>query len=228
MILIIDARCLAVASTQSASVALFGINHRCQPREARDCSQHGAHRTDSVAIGTSAAPCQYDEHHQGNYRNDKGGQACHPHLCFIESIAIHALGKVGQEVVSPSVDRRQQVACNAAKRAIGCQQRHQRAYTAHQGSDEQNKHSVAQPILGCTIAIAILLLLFAHPSEDVLQHAQRTNHRTIHTSKQQRQRHQKDNHSNIQCQHSRQELNLCHPSKPRMNSPRKVEEEQRD
>lgn len=60
----VDAGCLTATGTQSATVALGGINFGTEPREAGKEAQYGTHRADGIAVGTSVPPCQYDNNKQ--------------------------------------------------------------------------------------------------------------------------------------------------------------------
>ena len=70
MIFRVDARCLAILGTKSATVTLGGIDNRLQIRETGKETQHGAHRTNGVAISTAILECQ-------NEKSDQGYQGYH-------------------------------------------------------------------------------------------------------------------------------------------------------
>ena len=101
----VDARCLAVAGTKSATAALLCVNHRFQQGILREEAKHCTYRTDGVAIGTSAPPCQHDEDHQSDCGNQQGRETLHPYIRFIEGIAVSTFGQVSQSVVCPLVER---------------------------------------------------------------------------------------------------------------------------
>ena len=104
MCLDVDARCLAVAGTKSATVALLCVNYRFQQGILREEAKHCTYRTDGVTIGTSASPCQHDEDDQSDRGNQQGRETLHPYIRFIEGIAVSTFGQVGQSVVCPLVE----------------------------------------------------------------------------------------------------------------------------
>ena len=101
----VDARCLAVAGTKSATAALLCVNYRFQQGILREEAKHCTYRTDGVAIGTSASPCQHDEDHQSGLWQSAGRETLHPYIRFIEGIAVSTFGQVSQSVVCPLVER---------------------------------------------------------------------------------------------------------------------------
>ena len=121
VVLRVDASGLAIAGTESAGVALAGVDDGLQPREAGEESQHGAHGADGVAIGSSVAPSQHAEDDEGEDGHQKGGAALDPYFGGVEGVAFSLFGKVGEEVVSPQVEGGEEVGNDASPSAIGCQ-----------------------------------------------------------------------------------------------------------
>ena len=61
----------------------------------------------------------------------------------------------------------------------------------------------------------------------VLKHAQRTNDRTVHSARYEREQYQTHDYSGVQRQQSRKELYLRHPAEPCMKHTREIDEQQR-
>ena len=226
----VDARSLAAAGAEVALHTLVRVDDGLEPRPAGHEAQHRAHGTDGVAVGASAAPGQHGDDHESDHGDEEGRQTLHPHRGFIESIAVDAFGHVGQQIVSPSVERGEQILRDASVGAVGGEQGRQRADARHERNDEERQHAPAQPTLFRRIAEAVTTLFraSAQPGNDVLHHAQRTNDRTIYAPEDQGQGDKKHDDSHIQRQHGGQELDACHPAQPGVHRPREVEEEQRD
>lgn len=230
VVLEVDAGGFALAAAQAARVAFLRVDAHPQEREAREEAQHRAHGADGVAIGAPAPPGQDGDDDQRGRGDEKRRQALHPHARLIERIAVGPFGQVGQDVVSPAVERGEEVLRDAPVGTIGGQQGDQRADAGHEGDDEDREHAVAQPaLLGrITEAVAALLRASAQPGDDVLHHAHRADDRTVDTPEDERQDDEEHDDSHIQRQHRRQELYAGHPAEPRVDRPREVEEEQRD
>ena len=118
MIFVINASRLASTCAQTAFGAFPGINRGMKQREARDKSQHGAHWTDGVAIGTSVEPSQHDERNEAYRGDDESRQTAQPHILFVESIAVGTFGQESQQVVTPDIYRLEQVLYDASVRTV--------------------------------------------------------------------------------------------------------------
>ena len=114
MRLVVDTRGLAVPGTHAAVLALLGVESHMEEREAGEEAQHGAHRTDGVAIGAAVTPCQIDDDDKGNHGDDEGGQCLEPHIHIIHGIALVSLSDGSQHVVAPAIERLEQVAGNTS------------------------------------------------------------------------------------------------------------------
>ena len=228
MVLGVDTRCLAILGTKTTTITLRCINHRLQEREAREEAKYCTYRTNGVAICTAILERQYEKNHQCNQCHRKSNATLHPYIDTIESIAIHAFCPCSQQVISPLVNRSQEGRCNASKCTIRSKQSCNRTHTCYQCYDQYTEHDIAEDIHRLGIAITVFLYFLTHPTENVLQYAQRTNHRTIDTSHEKSEQYQSYHYTKIQGQNSRQELNLRHPAEPCMNTSCKIEEEQSD
>ena len=60
MLFRVDARGLAMAGTESTTVAFLQIDRHLEERETGDKAQHRTHGTDRITIGTTASPSQYN------------------------------------------------------------------------------------------------------------------------------------------------------------------------
>ena len=96
----IDTGSLAVLGTQRTVAALVDMEANLEQGKARKETQHGAHRTDCITIGAPVAPCQYADDDAGRCRHQQRRERLHPDTDGIESIAVHLLGKVSQQVVA--------------------------------------------------------------------------------------------------------------------------------
>ena len=94
--------------------------------------------------------------------------------------------------------------------------------------NEQRQHAVTQPRQGTGIGKTVFAPFAARPRSDVLKDAQRADHRTVDPSEQQRQHQERRNDGDIDRLNSVQQLHSGHPSEPRMQRPREIEEEQRN
>ena len=81
----------AISGTKSAIDAFVGIDVNFKPTETADESQKRANRTNRVAIGSSAAPCENNDGNKGNDGNDKSGQAFQPNIRVIKRVAVEML-----------------------------------------------------------------------------------------------------------------------------------------
>lgn len=74
-----------------------------------------------------------------------------------------------------------------------------------------------------------MFLAFAgYPRDNILEHAQRADNRTVDTPEEQGQCHEQDDDAHVQGQYGRQELYPGQPPEPQVHCPRKVEEQQGD
>ena len=80
----VDARCLGCGHKVRNCCTLC-VTYRFQQRNTREEAKHCTYRTDSVAIGTSAPPCQHDEGPIGDRGNQQGRETLHPYIRFIEA-----------------------------------------------------------------------------------------------------------------------------------------------
>ena len=62
--------------------------------------------------------------------------------------------------------------------------------------------------------------------QQILEDTKRTDDGTIDTSEDERQRNQRHYNHHVERHHGWEELDLCHPTKPVMQRPREVEEQQ--
>ena len=108
------------------------------------------------------------------------------------------------------------------------QERRDRRKAYDQADNEHRQHRVPQPAFLRRVAIAVLPLLLAQPTEEVLHHAQRTDHAAVQPAEDKRKDDQTGQHGEIHSQHSRQELDLRHPAKPKVQMPACAEQQQID
>ena len=228
MILRVDTRCLAILGTKTTTITLRCINHRLQIREAREEAQYGTYRTNGVTIRTAILERQYEKGCQSNQCHNESNATLQPYIHTIESITIHTLCPCSQQVVSPLVNRSQEGRCNTSECTIRSKQGCNRTHTCYQGNYQYTQHDITKDVHRLGVSITVFLYFLTQPTENVLENTQRTNHRTIDTSHKESEQYQGNDHSKIQCQYGRQELNLRHPAKPCMNATSKVEEEQGD
>ena len=91
---------LAILCAKRTTATLVIVEVYLEERKAREETEHSTNRTDSVAIGTSVSPCQYDEQHQCDRCNDKYRKRFHPYINTIESIAVIMFGDRSQNIVA--------------------------------------------------------------------------------------------------------------------------------
>ena len=223
----VDARRLAVAGAEFAAVAFRNVEARLEERITRNRPQHRSHRTDRVAPCAPAAPSKNRQRHERHDGDEEHPEAFDPHLHRIERVAVHAFGRPRQSVVAPRINRREKVRSDAAVGAVRSDQPPDARQHRH---DERREHRPAQPCerRGVAETVAVLLTPPGKPRYDVLHHPQRADDRTVDPSEKQGQHHQQEHHADIHSQQGGQELDFRHPPEPRMESPRKVEEQQRD
>ena len=173
-------------------------------------------------------PCQDSQNQQRQHGYSQGKPALEPNLRFIEGIAVGPLCQIRQGIVAPLPHRSKYAAGNAAIGTVGSKQFGQDSASQCQGSHKQHQHGVAQPVLGRRICVAVLLGLLAQPCKYVLHDTKRADYRTVHAPKKQRQHHKQCNHNSVHSQNRWQELNLCHPPKPLMDSAGKVQKQGRN
>ena len=226
----IDARGLAFSGAERAGVAFPLVDHGAEERVAGQGAEYGAHRADRVAVGTSAAPGQHDEHDERRGGDEQRREALQPHVGLVEGVAVGPLGEVGQQVVAPAVDRGEEVCGDPPVGAVGCQQGDQRADACGDCRHEEHQHGDAQPPFGRRVgeAVAVLPAAAAQPRDDVLENPQRADDRTVDAPQEEREHHQRDDDGDVERQHGRQELDSGEPSEPGVERPRKVEQQQRD
>ena len=226
----VDARCLAVACAKSAAVALLGIYDRFEKRIPGQETEHRTYRTNRVAVRTSASPCQYDEHDKSKGRNDEGGQAFHPHLRFIKSVAVRPFRQICQQIIAPLIDGSEETGSDAPVRAIRFEQRSNRmkAHACNEGHGKHCQHSVTQPFPGGRIAETVFLPLACKPGNDILKYAERADNGAIDASEQQGQCNKQQYHACIQCEQCGEELYFRHPAHPAVQRSGEIEEQERD
>ena len=117
--------------------------------------------------------------------------------------------------------------CRTAVHGIRVEQGYQGMHTQQHRQHKHRQRTVAQPAFRLGIRVGHLLTSPAQTGHHVLKHAQRTNDRTVHPARYQREQYQTHDYSGIQCQQSRKELYLRHPAKPCMKHARKIDEQQR-
>ena len=216
---------LQAAGAEFAAVALRNIETRPEQRAAGQHTQQRSHRADRVAPRASAAPGEEGEPRERHDGDEEHPEALHPHLHRIESVAVHPLGDPGQSVVAPRIDRCEKIRCDPT---VGAVRGDQPADARQHRRDEHRQHRPAQPRERGRVAEAIAVLFTPprEPRHDVLHHPQRTDDRTINPSEKQGQRHERQHHADVHGQQGGQELDFRHPAEPRMERPRKVEEQQ--
>ena len=229
----IDARRLAVVLAHLAVLALVRVDDRAEHRKAGKEAQRRAHRTYRVAIGAPVLPGQDNHRDQRDDGHDEGRQAPQPDFLIIESIAIGPLRQGSEQVVDPDVNRLEQVLDDAAPRAVRRQKGNERLHTRDERDDEQNPDPVAQPLqLGAVaVRLAVFLLAFAchvQVRHSVLENAQRADDGAIDPAEDQGQQDKADDDGDIDGQHGRQKLQLCHPAEPSVQRPGEIQEQQRD
>ena len=230
MVFRIDAGGLALSRAESAGGALRRVDHRAEEREAREKSQDSAHGAYGIAPGAAVAPGQNDEQDERRRGDEQRRQAAHPHLRTVEGVAVGPFGQVGQQVVAPAVEGGQQILRDAAIGAVGRYQCHERSDTGNECRDEEDEDAVAQPSFFGRVGVAVLPLAApaAKPRDDVLHDSERADDRAVDAPEEQREEHEGHHDAQMQGQQRRQELDLRQPPEPRVQAPRKVEEEQRD
>lgn len=232
MVLGIDARSLATACAQAAIDAFFGVDNGSEQRIARQESEYRSDRTDGVAPCATVAPCQHRDNSKRRESHSECRRALYPHVGFVEGITSGTLGNPRRQIVARLPYRGEQILGDATERAVRCNQSRQTAYhkssARNKRDDEQSEHTVTQPRKRLGIAEAVALHSACDGRNAVLHHSQRADYRTVDSSEQQRKYHQYGDYTEIQSQQSRQELNLRQPAEPRMERPRKVEEQQRN
>ena len=118
MVLIVDAGSLAVLGTQTAVLTFFLIEVDLQQGKTTKEAQESTNRTDRVAIGPSASPCQNGYDDEGDRCDNQCGYALDPGVHMVESITVEMLGDGSQNVVSCLRDRLEQVDDNASIGAV--------------------------------------------------------------------------------------------------------------
>ena len=113
----------------------------------------------------------------------------HPHLCFIESVAVRPFRQVCQQVIAPLIDGSEETGSDAPVRAIRFEQRSNRmkAHACNEGHGKHCQHSVTQPFPGGRIAETVFLPLACKPGNDILKYAERADNGAIDASEQQGQ-----------------------------------------
>ena len=226
MVLHIDAGCLAIAGAKRTAIAFLLVNRDAEQGKAGEESQHGAHRTDGITIGTSVACRQYHYQYQHDRCHYQHRQTLEPDIHRIEGIAVHAFGHRSQQVVSPHPQRLQEAVCRTAVHGIRVEQGYQGMHTQQHRQHEHCQHTVAQPAFRLGIRVGHLLASPAQTGHHVLKHAQRTNDRTVHSARYEREQYQTHDYSGVQRQQSRKKLYLRHPAEPCMKHTREIDEQQ--
>ena len=226
----VDARGLAVAGTEFASVALRDIEPRLEEREARQRPEQRPDRADRIAPRASVAPGQHEEENEGCGSDDQRCEPLHPDIDRIEGIAVNPFGRPCQQVVAPAPERSQQALDNASVGAVRGDQGPDASEPGRHDDDKEKEYAPAQPRAGGGVAEAVAMPAPppGEPRDEVLHDAERTDHRAVDAPEEQRQEEESGNHTDVQGQHGGQELNLRHPAEPRMDRPREVEKQQRD
>ena len=226
----VDARSFAVACAKSAAVALRCVYNRFEKGILGQEAEYRTHRTNRVTVRTPASPCQYDEYGKSKGRYDERRQAFHPHLCFIESVAVRPFRQVCQQIVAPLVDGSEKIGSDTPIRAVRLEQRSDRmkAYPRNEGDGKQCQHPITQPFLCGRVAEAVFLPFARKPGDDILKYAERTDNGTIDPSEQQGQYNKQQYHTYIQCEQCGEKLYLCHPAHPSVQRSGKIEEQERD
>ena len=226
MVLHIDAGGLAIAGAKRTAVAFLLVNRDAEQGKAGEESQHGAHRTDGITIGTSVACRQYHYQYQHDGCHYQHRQTLEPDIHRIEGIAVHAFGHRSQQVVSPHPQRLQEAVCRTAVHGIRVKQGYQGMHTQQHRQHEHCQHTVAQPAFRLGIRVGHLLASPAQTGHHVLKHAQRTNDRTVHSARYEREQYQTHDYTDIQRQQSRKKLYLRSPAEPCMKHAREIDEQQ--
>ena len=167
MVFIIDAGCFAVFRTHRAVLALISIETDFQKGETGEERQDSTHRTDGVAVSASPSPCQHKEHHKGDGGNDEYRQRLHPHIDGVEGIAVGALCKYSQHIITELPDWLENHGGDTAVGTVRRQQLEEGANAGHCGDDEDHQHGIAQP--AHFLGIAVLILLPMETGKDILK-----------------------------------------------------------
>ena len=97
----VDARRLAAAGAEFATVAFRHVETRPEQRAAGQHAQQRSHRADRVAPRASAAPSEEGESCERHDGDEEHPEALHPHLVRIDCVAVDRLGVRGVWVVAP-------------------------------------------------------------------------------------------------------------------------------
>ena len=182
----VDAGRLAVAGAKSAAVSLRGVYDGFEEGVFGQETEHRTHWANRVAVGAPASPCQDEQYDKSNCGYDEGGQAFHPHLRFVEGIAVCPLRQVCQQVVTPLIDRSKKVGSDTPVGTVWLKQRSDgmETYACNEGNEKQCQHSIAQPFSCRGIAETVFLPFAGKPGNDILKYTERTDYGAIDASEQ--------------------------------------------
>ena len=144
---------------------------------------------------------------------------------MVESIASVPFCPACQQVVRPKKNRLQKLRSHPAIGAIG---RHKERHRLHPEQQKQHKESQDDPPhnrMGTAKAKTVALPQARH---HILHHTQRTHHRTIDASQEQRDQQKHDDNHYVERQNGRQQLYFGRPPQIMMQRACKVQKKQRD
>ena len=105
MVLAVNTCRLALARTKSAGITFVLVYRNAQQGKTGQETEYRTYRTDSIAIGTSVPPRQYDDYDESNDGYKECRQTFQPHRGFIECIAVGTFGEIGKRIVAPTIKR---------------------------------------------------------------------------------------------------------------------------
>ena len=211
-------------------------NPNLEEGEARNQSQQRPDRTKRVAEHPPMPGAQPNQSDQKQRRKGQGRQRRRFPRQRERPVQPQSFEQRAHAVVGGDVERPHQIAGDAAKIAERVQQGQRQGAATQKQANRQRQHSVAQRIvrfLGFELDLARLAQLVRDANDDVLQRAERTDHRAVHPAKQQGQRqHQQEAGSGQgkglgKVQQRRYELRVAHAFGERSADSLEIHEQQR-